>query len=611
MNTHKLSILLCALFAYAGTVSAQSFLDKVLKGVEKTNQVLDEANKLLDTGDSRSGSSRTGGFQIVSPHPEIDIQFTRCMVSGSTAIIDFVITNYGKDAQMQIGGSSYTNAYDDAGNQYTETEVSLGDREYRTWDQTLFPTDVPLKCRLQISDIASKATVFKRINLNIYSKSFNFKEPVIFKNIPVTRRSNVVSSTTTSGSETSNNTIGSLESTDENKQEVQLLDMQEPITPRKTAQTKVIYVDLKLSNEACTDFKDGICFVENYKTRLWAAYDTLGNQVFDFKYYCDPYYSQSPAFENGYCAIRDNKGSYIIDKKGNIIQPKANIRSLSNFCDGIATAAQNIPNPKNKYSTITRYVFVNVKGEIIFPNLVSTIDMDRAKPMRPFMNNLAAYYNYDVKRWGFINQKGVIIVKPIYQEVQDFNDGYAAVKTDNNKWGYINTEGVLVIKDIYMNQPSPFSNGYASITKREGGTSLINKSGEIVLDQLQNISLFHDEKAFVVFDYNHPNRAKYDPQNRHNCFVINTKFEFLGYPESTSFTSLNEEYKWPQEDGLLCNNQGEVINLTGKIIYEAEFIRLFHNDRAFCTIDDGDKYSSNGYINRKGEIVFMFKESVY
>lgn len=186
-------LILTTFFLLLSSVASAQILDKVLKGVEKTNKILDEADKMFGNDNSSPSSSRrkqASGFQIVSPHPDIEIQFKRCIISGSTVILDMIITNYGKDATIQLGGSSYTQVYDDMGNQYDKTSVSIADGEMRDWQSALFPTEVPLKFRMQISDVNPEASMFKRINLNIYSKTIKFDEVIILYNVPITRRNN-------------------------------------------------------------------------------------------------------------------------------------------------------------------------------------------------------------------------------------------------------------------------------------------------------------------------------------------------------------------------------------------------------------------------------------
>lgn len=218
MNMKNLFLLLILAISLPDTVSAQKFLDKVLKGVEKTNKILDETDKILGNDNSSTSSSRrkqASGFQIVSPHPDIEIQFKRCIISGSTVIMDMVITNYGKDAEIQLGGRSYTKVYDDLGNQYNETSVSIADSEMSDWRSALFPTDVPLKFRMQISDINPEVSMFKRINLNIYSRTIKFTEPIIFYNVPVTRRNAVTQIAPSSSEGASTGGLSAMPSTEQ------------------------------------------------------------------------------------------------------------------------------------------------------------------------------------------------------------------------------------------------------------------------------------------------------------------------------------------------------------------------------------------------------------
>lgn len=175
--------------------SAQSFLDKVLKGVEKTNKILDETDKMLGTGNNSSSSSqrnanRVKGFQIVSPHPDLDIQVTRCMASGNTVIIDFILTNHAMDTYIDLYSYS-TKAFDDLGNQYTNIGVGAGG-EGNWKSKILYPTDVPIKGRMTLEGIRQESTLFKRINIVGYCNALNMdnSHPIQIYNLPITRKDN-------------------------------------------------------------------------------------------------------------------------------------------------------------------------------------------------------------------------------------------------------------------------------------------------------------------------------------------------------------------------------------------------------------------------------------
>lgn len=196
------SILFCLvcslLVVFPFPASAQSFLDKVLKGVEKTNKILDETDKMLGTGESSSSTSRKNanrvkGFQIVSPHPDLDVKVTRCIASGKSVTIDFTLTNYAQDAHIDYGIIAQSSLFDELGNQYRNQEVAGGGPN---WSRTtLYPTDIPVKCRMWVENVPSNITLFKRINIVGYCNSLNMDANHFIQiyNLPITRKDNTAS----------------------------------------------------------------------------------------------------------------------------------------------------------------------------------------------------------------------------------------------------------------------------------------------------------------------------------------------------------------------------------------------------------------------------------
>ena len=80
--------------------------------------------------------------------------------------------------------------------------------------------------------------------------------------------------------------------------------------------------------------------------------------------------------------------------------------------------------------------------------------------------------------WGFINEEGKEVVKPIYDNAHCFSEGLARVEI-NDKWGFINKDGEEVIKPIY-DLVGNFSEGLARVKKNDK-CGLINKKGEEVV----------------------------------------------------------------------------------------------------------------------------------
>lgn len=186
INMKNLLIIFTLLLALPNTVSAQKFLDKVLKGVEKTNKILDETDKILGTGDNTSSSgnknSRTKGFQIVSPHPDLTVQITRCKGTGNTVIIDFLLTFEGEDGKIRFNDSS-SKAFDDLGNEYQPDNLIGGNGD--RYSSTFLPADVAVKCHMRIEGVKSQATMFKRVN--IYAGLTN---DIMIYNLPITWKDN-------------------------------------------------------------------------------------------------------------------------------------------------------------------------------------------------------------------------------------------------------------------------------------------------------------------------------------------------------------------------------------------------------------------------------------
>lgn len=204
MKLKALVVIVCLMMGSAIEGSAQSFLGKVLKGIEKTNEALDKADKFLNADgdnsqkrrseDQRSHQGRpVSGFKIQSPLPDLAVQVQRCMASSSKVIIDLMVTNYSGDTTIDF--YPYNNiVIDDQGQQYgMQVCVANGEWHSATSAAALFPTDVPIKVSIQISDIPESVQVLRRINLYLSCHSLNLRgtssEPIKLFNVPIVRRS--------------------------------------------------------------------------------------------------------------------------------------------------------------------------------------------------------------------------------------------------------------------------------------------------------------------------------------------------------------------------------------------------------------------------------------
>ena len=178
-------------FLPADEMKAQGFLDKVVKGLEKTNEVMESADRLFGGQNTqRSRRKAVKGFRIESPHPDLEISCERCIASSTTVLMDFYVVNYGVDATLDF--MPYNNvAIDDAGTQYAmQVRVADGEWVSATSAAGLFPTEVPIKLSVQIKDVPEEVQMFRRLHLNINCPRLNLRgsDPIKVYNLPILRR---------------------------------------------------------------------------------------------------------------------------------------------------------------------------------------------------------------------------------------------------------------------------------------------------------------------------------------------------------------------------------------------------------------------------------------
>lgn len=136
------------------------------------------------------------GLKIVTGHPDLKIKVSRCEASGTTCVLDLLVTNYAADANIRFsGGKLGTKVYDDEGNVYTNLNVEIQPAgavesscySFSNYD-VIYPTELPVKFRIIIKDVANAAKELKRISLKTYSATHSIDEnPIMLYNIPISR----------------------------------------------------------------------------------------------------------------------------------------------------------------------------------------------------------------------------------------------------------------------------------------------------------------------------------------------------------------------------------------------------------------------------------------
>jgi hypothetical protein len=93
----------------------------------------------------------------------------------------------------------------------------------------------------------------------------------------------------------------------------------------------------------------------------------------------------------------------------------------------------------------------------------------------PFSEGFAGFLQNG--KYGFINEKGTILMQPYYDEVGYFLNGICPVRK-GTKWGAINQEGKQILKTEY-DYVSTFEDGIAEIILN-GVTLYVNTKGVIL-----------------------------------------------------------------------------------------------------------------------------------
>ncbi|WP_129662035.1 hypothetical protein [Bacteroides fragilis] len=122
--------------------------------------------------------------KVKSPHPDVKVKFLRCVEAGGSAILEFTVNNLGdKDTQFDIVGWQ-SKLYDDEGNVYTNLKAQISGRPMATAIE-LFPSNIPVKCKIHIENISQYASEFLKclIPINAYSSG----KTIEFLNVPITR----------------------------------------------------------------------------------------------------------------------------------------------------------------------------------------------------------------------------------------------------------------------------------------------------------------------------------------------------------------------------------------------------------------------------------------
>ncbi|MDR2627102.1 MAG: WG repeat-containing protein [Dysgonamonadaceae bacterium] len=221
--------------------------------------------------------------------------------------------------------------------------------------------------------------------------------------------------------------------------------------------------------------------------------------------------------------------------------------------------------------------------------------------------------------YGYIDQKGVIVINPQFDKATVFRDGVALVRTDgSDRWAYINRKGEFVNEKRYKDASS-FSEGLAWTVEDDQAPTAINAKGDVkfTLKEAMNVRIFHD--GLAAFSNS---QSLWGFADKSGKVKIEPKYKRVGdFDEGLCPALDGETYKWgyintkgefavnPQFDeaGKFVNGLAVVelddkygaVDKNGKYVINPQFDRMESDGDLFLVRQDG----KHGWCNKKGQFV--------
>lgn len=250
-------------------------------------------------------------------------------------------------------------------------------------------------------------------------------------------------------------------------------------------------------------------------------------------------------------------------------------------------------------------------------------------PNYPFMEELKRDFDYATTRyypielngkWGFIDEKGAVKIKPQYDFVEDFSENIALVGRDDAV-AFINKAGDR-ITDFEFTNAYAFKNGYA-VVGIDDKYGAINREGEVVVPvKYSDVGeyaeeLFYAERADGKFGYLDRNGNTVIPFILDNAtdfqsgLAIVEKNGAQGVIDKDGRLILDFKYDWIEPfkangvpSRMRIDSKFGLVDHHGIVLTDTLYTQIgdFSNGLALATNDE--KY---GYLDLKGDTAIDFR----
>ena len=217
------------------------------------------------------------------------------------------------------------------------------------------------------------------------------------------------------------------------------------------------------------------------------------------------------------------------------------------------------------------------------------------------------------KLWGFIDEKGNVIIAPKFEDAEEYSEGLAVVKI-KGKYGYTDKTGKLIISSDY-DEAFPFHEGHA-IVELKDKLGMINRNGEFIippryedLGRLEGgFTYFLLDSLYGYFDSKGIERIKPKYTDANNfeggraIISINGYYGLIDAFGTTYIPMMYEELRNFNQNiyAAVSNDYWGLISTNGDTLlpFEYDYIGKIFNNRAIVEKD----YTFN-YIDKNGKLL--------
>lgn len=349
----------------------------------------------------------------------------------------------------------------------------------------------------------------------------------------------------------------------------------------------------------------------------WAFFNREGKMIFDASWRNPTGKDADVRFDNGAVIMAKKEASgrtdklYILYKNGTKKQLPSTYARPTQFVDGVARILK-----RTSLQSGGTYVYINTEGKEIMPAANESVKYGLVGVERVgrLSDGLRAHYWVDSQKWGYINEQGKTVIKPIYEVARDFSEGRAVVAEQKGYsvvYTIIDTTGKVIFQTKPTTMASDCHDGMIIVSDEENGTdNIFDRNGKL-LKTCKTTTPFY--KGYAWASEMNPNEGTFGSSN--NMIVMDTYFQRIN--------QLPISFIERRPDNLYGFTTGESGFITIKINGRAS-VFLPNGTLIACSALEGsigsmtedlvaqvdlESYNSQkmGFVNPKGEFTILFK----